>query len=218
MIMFNIHREKNNDVDNIDGATTIHRKKKHEIFTSYWVKTRIDKTVRWNEMGWFVSRNELFPLRPFPSTPERRRESTMVHNRENTEKKPSNYSLSHEQGSERSDQENERSARAKRVVRSKQTSERCERMSKRTSEWPSTSVCIFGCFGPQCLRKKKTRRCSGCELRFASYLVTNKRHCFDGRNWDCDLKLGGWPTESQRKDDKLSGRVVCARERGLGIY
>ena len=34
------------------------------------------------------------------------------------------------------------SAQAKRAVRSKRTSERCERMSERTSEWPSTNVPI----------------------------------------------------------------------------
>ena len=28
------------------------------------------------------------------------------------------------------------------------TSERCERTSERTSEWPSTSVCILGCYRP----------------------------------------------------------------------
>ena len=28
------------------------------------------------------------------------------------------------------------------------TSERCERTSERTSEWPSTAVCIFGCSRP----------------------------------------------------------------------
>ena len=43
-----------------------------------------------------------------------------------------------------------RSARAKRVVRSKRMSEQCERTSERTSEWPSTSVCIFRYSGPQC--------------------------------------------------------------------
>ena len=31
------------------------------------------------------------------------------------------------------------------------TSERCERTSERASEWPSTSVCILGCYRPQCL-------------------------------------------------------------------
>ena len=30
------------------------------------------------------------------------------------------------------------------------TSERCEQTSERTSEWPSTPVCILGCSGPQC--------------------------------------------------------------------
>ena len=39
---------------------------------------------------------------------------------------------------------------AKRTVWSKQMSERCEKTSKRTSEWPSTLVCIFRCSGPQC--------------------------------------------------------------------
>ena len=34
-------------------------------------------------------------------------------------------------------------ARAKRAVRSKRTSERCEQTSKRTSEWPSTAVCFL---------------------------------------------------------------------------
>ena len=27
-------------------------------------------------------------------------------------------------------------------------SERCKRTSERTSKWPNTSVCIFGCSGP----------------------------------------------------------------------
>ena len=30
-------------------------------------------------------------------------------------------------------------------------SERCKRTSEKTSEWPSTSVCMFGCSGPQCI-------------------------------------------------------------------
>ena len=34
--------------------------------------------------------------------------------------------------------------RAKRAVQSKRTSERCERRSERTSEWPSTNVKILG--------------------------------------------------------------------------
>ena len=40
----------------------------------------------------------------------------------------------------------------KRAVRSKRTSERFERTSKRMSGWPSTTVCIFGCSRPQCIR------------------------------------------------------------------
>ena len=52
----------------------------------------------------------------------------------------SNHSLSHKQ----------RSAQAKRAVRSERTSERCERMSERMSEWPSTYVSILACFRPQC--------------------------------------------------------------------
>ena len=38
------------------------------------------------------------------------------------------------------------------------TSERCERTSERTSEWPSTSVCIFGYSGPQWRRENKKKR------------------------------------------------------------
>ena len=52
----------------------------------------------------------------------------------------------------------EGASEAKRAVRSKQTSERCERTSERTGEWPSSLVCIFGCSGPQCsltTRQKK---------------------------------------------------------------
>ena len=52
--------------------------------------------------------------------------------------------------SERANKWAQRRARAKRAVRSKWTSERCERTSERTSEWPSTTVCIFGCYRPQC--------------------------------------------------------------------
>ena len=40
--------------------------------------------------------------------------------------------------SERASECAQRSARAKRAVRSKRMSERCERTSERTSEWPST--------------------------------------------------------------------------------
>ena len=43
----------------------------------------------------------------------------------------------------------QRSTRAKWVVRSKQTNEWCKQMSERTSKWPSTSVYILGCSGPQ---------------------------------------------------------------------
>ena len=46
---------------------------------------------------------------------------------------------------ERANEWAQRSARAKRGVQSKQTSERCERTSERTSEWPSTYVPILGC-------------------------------------------------------------------------
>ena len=50
----------------------------------------------------------------------------------------------------------QRSARAKQVVWSKRTSERCERCKwcERTIEWtserPSTPICILGWSGPQC--------------------------------------------------------------------
>ena len=38
---------------------------------------------------------------------------------------------------------------AKRVVRSKQISEQCERTSERTSEWPSTLLVVFMQFLPK---------------------------------------------------------------------
>ena len=44
----------------------------------------------------------------------------------------------------------QRSTWVKWAVRSKRMSERCERTSERTSEWPSTSVFILGYSGPQC--------------------------------------------------------------------
>ena len=53
--------------------------------------------------------------------------------------------------SERANEWAQRRARAKRAVRSERTSERCEQTSKRTSKWPSTSVCILGCSGSQCI-------------------------------------------------------------------
>ena len=57
--------------------------------------------------------------------------STMGQNRKRQIKSPSNHSLFHERGSERSERASE------------QTDEP-------TSEWPSTSVCIHGCSGPLC--------------------------------------------------------------------
>ena len=45
----------------------------------------------------------------------------------------------------------QRSARVKQKVRCERMSEQCEGMSKRTSKWHSTSVCILGCPGPLCI-------------------------------------------------------------------
>ena len=47
----------------------------------------------------------------------------------------------------------EKSERAKRAVQSKRTSEQCEQTSERTSEWPSTQICILGYSGTQCFGK-----------------------------------------------------------------
>ena len=49
----------------------------------------------------------------------------------------SHKSFSHERESERASEWAQWSTRAKRAVRSKQMSERCERMGERRSEWPS---------------------------------------------------------------------------------
>ena len=66
----------------------------------------------------------------------------------------SNHSLSHEPGSEwASERKNEwvqQSARANWAGRNKRMSERCERTSERTSEWPRTHVPIHDCSKPQC--------------------------------------------------------------------
>ena len=51
--------------------------------------------------------------------------------------------------SERANKWAQRRARAKRAVRSKWTSERCEQTSERTREWPSTYVSILVCSRPQ---------------------------------------------------------------------
>ena len=51
---------------------------------------------------------------------------------------------------------NQQSPHAKRVVPSSQMSEGCEGQSEQTSEWPSISVCIFGCSGPLCQNSIKT--------------------------------------------------------------
>ena len=53
--------------------------------------------------------------------------------------------------SERARKWAQRSARAKQARQSKRTSERCERMSKRTTEWPSTYIWVLGWSGPQCI-------------------------------------------------------------------
>ena len=55
--------------------------------------------------------------------------------------------------SERANEWAQRRAWVKRAVWSKQTSERCERMSERTSEWPSIYVSILVCSRPQCPRR-----------------------------------------------------------------
>ena len=44
----------------------------------------------------------------------------------------------------------QQSARAKRAVWSKRTSEHCEQTSERTSKWPSAYVPILGCSAPLC--------------------------------------------------------------------
>ena len=67
----------------------------------------------------------------------------MVENRKNTDKIAINCPTSEgvNEVSERVDEW----ARAKRALHSKRTSERCERTSKQTSEWPSTYICVQMC-------------------------------------------------------------------------
>ena len=61
--------------------------------------------------------------------------------------------------SERANEWAQRSARAKRVGRSKQTNERYERTSERTSEWPSTYIWVLGWSGPKCTKKRRLSKC-----------------------------------------------------------
>ena len=68
-------------------------------------------------------------------------------------KKPSYYCPTREGVSKVSEQVSEwaqRIARAKGAVWSKRMSEWCEQKSERTSEWPSTPICILRYSGPQC--------------------------------------------------------------------
>ena len=66
----------------------------------------------------------------------------------NTEKNPSNNSLSHKRGSEPS----ERSGVSKRSEHggASSMSERCEQTSKQTSKWPGSAVWVLVYSGPQC--------------------------------------------------------------------
>ena len=68
-----------------------------------------------------------------------------------------NISLSHELRSEwvseRANEWAQRSARAKRAVRSKRMSERCERTSERMSEWPITNIPITRFSESLCMEK-----------------------------------------------------------------
>ena len=69
----------------------------------------------------------------------------------------------------------ERRERAKRAVWSKQTSERCERTSERTSEWPSTYVSILVCSRPQC--RGRERRNEGGENHEGEVKKEEPLHC-----------------------------------------
>ena len=71
----------------------------------------------------------------------------MVQNGQKTQNKsPSNHSLSHERGNERSERTSkrvQRSARAKQVVPSKRTREQCERTDKRVTQYFSLYSWLF---------------------------------------------------------------------------
>ena len=75
---------------------------------------------------------------------------TMVQNRKNAAKIAFHFPTSKgvSEVSKRANEWVQQIAWAKQAGQSKQTSERYERTSERTSEWPSTSVCIFGYSGP----------------------------------------------------------------------
>ena len=93
--------------------------------------------------------SHLFCFSIFPSV-----RLTMVPNRKKKHRKSSClmiHILTSSGVSERASEWAQRSAQAKRAVRSKWTSERHEWTRGQTSEWPSTPICILGYSGPQCV-------------------------------------------------------------------
>ena len=97
---------------------------------------------------------------------------------------PWNLPLSHEWVSERAIEWAQRSVRAKRAVRSKRTSERCERTSEQRSEWPITNVSISRGFvslwmdrqeyGQQCVKDRLSGVCGRSPLKSLFAVTTPK--------------------------------------------
>ena len=89
----------------------------------------------------------------------------------------SNHSLSHE----RANKWAQRSTQAKRAVLNKQMSEQWEQTSKRTSEWPSTPICIVCYSGPQW---------NG--MWIAWQVNCGKWQVADSKPWEVSCLNGGW--------------------------
>ena len=97
----------------------------------------------------------------------------------------------------------QRSAWAKRAVRSKRTSERCERTSERTSKWPSTYVPILGFSNPSCVGELPNSRQTRKFLRWTRFswrvICPSERSCCRNRErWTLECMM--WGVKSTYQD------------------
>ena len=103
----------------------------------------------------------------------------------------------------------QRSARAKRVVRSKRTSERCERTSEWTSEWPSTYVSLLVCFQTTVFRNFHESRLFCNSLKSSCFVISWKALCVSSLfiSWVCWVVLKAnsrlaWEQVEQSSDNR----------------
>ena len=83
-------------------------------------------------------------------------------------------------------------------MQSKQTSERCKRTHEQTSEWPSTSYCIFDKSGPLCNSNVNNTTAVDNSAKSTEQLTDGRTN---GRMTSSDLKAGLNRKESFCKDE-----------------